>query len=581
METGEPESEGTPTTLGKVKDLGKYRVVAELARGGMGVVYLALVRGPSRFSKVFVLKVLKPELAEQQSFVTMFLDEARLAARLNHPNVVQTLEVGTTDGRPFLAMEYLEGQSLHRIVRRAQRSGTPLPLAFHLTILAATLAGLHHAHELRDYDGAGLEVVHRDVSPHNVLVTYDGQVKVVDFGIAKAADSSSETRTGVLKGKVSYMAPEQTRGDAVDRRADLFAVGVMLWEAVTGRRLWLGKSDVAVLHERLTVPVPRPSAVKPGVPPALERLVMRAMASSPGDRHPTADAMRAELESFMRGAGMALTPFAELGAFVSQTFAEARALTQSLVEAQLRALQRAGSGEHASLDLVALPPAAGRGTPSGPLSRVSGTMSLAWREDSQVATIHATADEIAAAGRRAKRHPVAWTAAILVAAAAAAGAIASVTSGKRGTAAEASADPPPTVDTAHAPAPPMLRAPRPELVRIAIETTPRDACVYLDDARLAENPAHLARDDRPHTLRVEAQGFAPHTTTLRADADATLRITLERPARYYASARATAPVRADGHDTAPPPSPAAASPGEASRKPQREIETVNPYAAEP
>lgn len=177
--------------------IGKYHLLATLGRGGMAEVFLAVIQGPAGFSKLVVLKELRPELSSEPEFLSMFLDEARLAARLQHPNVVQTNEVGHEGSRHFIAMEYLDGQPLSRVLSR-MRGQLPLPL--HLRVLSETLAALHYAHELRDFDGTPLAVVHRDVTPHNVFVTYDGEVKLVDFGIAKATDSSTETRTGVLKG---------------------------------------------------------------------------------------------------------------------------------------------------------------------------------------------------------------------------------------------------------------------------------------------------------------------------------------------------------------------------------------------
>src|SRR6478609_2122263 len=206
--------------------LGRYRLIAEIGRGGMAEVYLALLEGDLGFNKLLVLKRIRPELAEDPEMMAMFLDEARLSARLHHANVVETHEVAQEDGHTFMVMEYLEGQSLHRILHRLRRHGG-LPKAMHFQILADMLAGLHHAHELSDWDETPLGVVHRDVTPQNVFVTYDGRVKVVDFGIAKVRGASSETRAGVVKGKVAYMAPEQARGEPVDRRTDIFAAGVM------------------------------------------------------------------------------------------------------------------------------------------------------------------------------------------------------------------------------------------------------------------------------------------------------------------------------------------------------------------
>ena len=198
--------------------VGKYRFLVELGSGGMGDVFLAVAQGPKGFNKLQVIKRLRPELAQDPEFLAMFLNEARIAARLNHPNVVQTNEVSEHEDEYFIAMEYLEGRSLYAILKRAISSSPKnappqrMPLAFHLHTLAEACEGLHYAHELRDFDGTPLELVHRDCSPQNIFVTYDGEAKVLDFGIAKAADSATYTRTGVLKGKVPYMAPEQLDG---------------------------------------------------------------------------------------------------------------------------------------------------------------------------------------------------------------------------------------------------------------------------------------------------------------------------------------------------------------------------------
>ena len=240
---------------------GKYQLIAQLGEGGMAQVYLAALAGPrgSGFSKLTVIKRLRASYEEDQEFITMLVDEARIAARLNHPNLVQTHEIGDVDGRYFIAMEYLDGQPYHRIqtrVRaRAKKAGGVDDGIFTkemgYVILLDTLAGLHHAHELADYDGTPLGVVHRDVNPQNLFVTYDGQVKIVDFGIAKAVGRGVETRHGVIKGKLTYMAPEQSVGQHVDRRADLFSVGLLLWEVATGRRRWEDESEGSILRALL------------------------------------------------------------------------------------------------------------------------------------------------------------------------------------------------------------------------------------------------------------------------------------------------------------------------------------------
>ncbi|HEY8076299.1 MAG TPA: serine/threonine-protein kinase, partial [Labilithrix sp.] len=274
---------------------GKYKLIAELGHGGMADVFLAVQAGPlgSGFSKLTVIKRLRPNLAEEPEFISMLVDEARIAARLNHPNVVQTNEVGEADSQYFIAMEYLDGQPFHRVqhrsAQRAKDGSVPLlTKEQQYVIVMDALAGLHHAHELADYDGTPLNIVHRDMTPHNVFVTYDGQVKVVDFGIAKAVGRSSETRQGVVKGKVRYMAPEQAIGQEVDRRADIFAAGVILWEAATGRRMWKDMDDLNIVQALVGGEAPTsPRAFDPNVPEAIDRMCCRALARTAWDRYAT------------------------------------------------------------------------------------------------------------------------------------------------------------------------------------------------------------------------------------------------------------------------------------------------------
>jgi serine/threonine protein kinase len=296
----------SPLPAHKVADVGRYRLIAELARGGMGIVFLALVAGPGGFNKLFCVKVLKGAMAEDRKLVSMFLEEARLAAKLNHPNVVQTIEVGSDDGQHFIAMEYLEGQSLYGIQSRGRRAENPFPLSYHVYVLVHLLEGLEYAHTATDFDGTPLHLVHRDVSPHNVFVTYDGRVKILDFGIAKALGSSNDTNTGMLKGKVAYMAPEQAAGEPLDGRADVFAAGVMLWDAVVGQRMWnRSLNDLQILHALMKGAIPDPREAKPDIDPRLERIILHATAVNAEDRYETAAEMQRDLEAYLDDPGTA------------------------------------------------------------------------------------------------------------------------------------------------------------------------------------------------------------------------------------------------------------------------------------
>jgi eukaryotic-like serine/threonine-protein kinase len=325
----------------QVYALGKYQLFATLGRGGMADVYLAVAVGPAGFNKLVVVKTLRsPDVDASARALEMFLNEARLSARLNHPNVVQTYEVGEEQGTYFIVMEYLEGQPLDRLLKRAQRAGVAVPMAWAARVVADGLQGLHYAHELRDYDGTPLNIIHRDVSPHNLFVAYDGGVKILDFGIAKAATAAGLTATGVLKGKVAYMAPEQANSAKLDRRADIFSMGILLWEAIAGRRLMAGDTPAATLANVLHHNVPPLSQVRPDVDPELEAITMRALAPAPSDRYPSARAMYDELDAYLRRAGDLMRPN-EVGAFVVSLFASTRADMQQNIQAQMAALDSA------------------------------------------------------------------------------------------------------------------------------------------------------------------------------------------------------------------------------------------------
>jgi serine/threonine-protein kinase len=336
-------------------ELGKYRLIAELSRGGMGVVYLAAPQGANGLEKPLVIKELRPEIAEDAPSLEMFLEEARLAARLHHPNIVETFEVGQDQSRHFIAMEYLEGRTLNRFVRRAIHLLGEFPLAMHVRILREVLRGLQYAHALTAPDGKPLGIVHRDVSPQNVFVTFDGRVKIIDFGLAKAADSSLETKSGVIKGKVTYMAPELIAGEKADARSDVFSVGVMLWEALVGKRMWAGKGDLEILSRLVKAEIPSPVAAKPRVPRALSDICMRALAADREKRYPSA----ADLEAALGDSAVGLALDAsenDVAVAMAMLFGEERREMDAQIEAQLDLL-RAGGGAATVPSLV--PPSAG------------------------------------------------------------------------------------------------------------------------------------------------------------------------------------------------------------------------------
>jgi serine/threonine protein kinase len=330
----------------------RYHLVAPIGRGGMAEVLLALMDAGGGLSKVVVLKRIWPDLATDPDFVTMFHDEARLAIRLNHPNVVQTHAVIEEGTNLAIAMEYLHGQPLTTVLNRV--GSGELSLALRLRILVEALAGLHYAHELTDYAGKPLGVVHRDVSPHNVFVTYDGQVKLMDFGVAKTAAAAHRTRPGALKGKLVYMAPEHFRSEPVDRRADVFAVGVMLWELLAERRLWHGMAEAHIVH-RLAAGVAMP-ALPPDIcrPPVLDAICARALAVDPAERYPTAAELEVDLQAVLVGA--ADSHARTLGRLVSHVFAGARAERDALIARALHEGTPLDSRLHWTKEIDALLP---------------------------------------------------------------------------------------------------------------------------------------------------------------------------------------------------------------------------------
>jgi serine/threonine-protein kinase len=279
------------------RSIGRYVLFREVAHGGMATVHLGRLRGPAGFSRTVAIKRLHPQFARDPEFVSMFLDEARLAARVQHPNVVSVLDVVAAEGELFLVMDYVHGESFARLLTAAQAGGAPVLPRLVTAIATNVLDGLHAAHEARNERGDPLNIVHRDVSPQNVMVGADGVARVLDFGIAKAsARANATTRDGQLKGKVPYMAPEQITGDAIDRRTDVYSASVMLWEALTGRRLFPQNDAITIARMVLDREHAPPSTVTPGVPPELDAIVLKGLARDPEHRWATAHEMAAALE---------------------------------------------------------------------------------------------------------------------------------------------------------------------------------------------------------------------------------------------------------------------------------------------
>ena len=292
---------------------GKYSLYERIGRGGMAEVFKGRIQGPAGFERTFVVKRILPHLSDDQSFITMFVEEAKMSARLNHPNIVHIFELGAVEGEYFISMEYIRGHDLSETMRGIWKTmGPPRPelVAY---IGREACRGLAYAHGLTDDAGRPLGMIHRDISPSNVMLSYEGAVKLLDFGIAKAlGDTAEATRSGTMKGKYAYMAPEQTDGDNIDHRADIFSCGIVLHEVLTGRRLFKGQNDVQTIERVRRCDVPPPSLQNPAVPPALDAVVLRALARNPHARWQSAADMADALDDVVHAARFQPTHLAQL-----------------------------------------------------------------------------------------------------------------------------------------------------------------------------------------------------------------------------------------------------------------------------
>ena len=290
----EPQKAKTGSTR-----FGKYTLIDRIAVGGMAEIFLARQAGLEGFEKTIVIKRIRPHLSKQASFVKMFLNEAKLAAQLNHPNIVQIYDLGKISESYFIAMEYIFGRDMRRIIPKADSMGIPFPMVYALKIASSVCEGLYYAHQKVDLYGNPLNIVHRDVTPENIFVSFDGTVKVLDFGIAKAANQIEQTRAGEIKGKLSYMSPEQCMGKPLDCRSDLFSLGTVLYEWLTGFKLFTGDSEVAILKSITEGKIYAPSYFKADIPEAVEAILMRALEKDRERRYQTAWDMQYDLDQFL------------------------------------------------------------------------------------------------------------------------------------------------------------------------------------------------------------------------------------------------------------------------------------------
>jgi serine/threonine-protein kinase len=327
---------------------GKYTLLRRIAKGGMAELYLAVHRSMAGFEKLVVIKRILPLLNAESEFIGMLIHEARIAATLSHPNIVQIYDVGEIDGTFYIAMEHVPGEDLRAIQRQLAATRSRLPLEHAISIAVGLCSGLAYAHDKRDLAGQPLHIVHRDISPHNVIVTFSGDVKLIDFGVAKSRlRLGDHTRSGNLKGKISYMSPEQAVGQPIDHRSDVFAVGTTLYELTTGRRPFVGKTDFDTLRLVGAATFERPSRITPGYPPELEAIVLRAMAHDPRNRYQNARQLERDLAAFAHGARLPTSQVA-LADFMHDLFGD-RLREQEELLAKAKALADSTLGERPPL----------------------------------------------------------------------------------------------------------------------------------------------------------------------------------------------------------------------------------------
>jgi eukaryotic-like serine/threonine-protein kinase len=333
-----------------------YEILAKLAMGGMAEIFLARGASAAGVERYVVLKRVLRHKANDEAFMSMFLDEARLAAQLQHANIAQVYDIGKLGDSYFFTMEYVHGETVRNLLQRSYGLRRPIPISAVLPIIAGAAAGLHHAHERKGYDGKHLGIVHRDVSPSNLMISYEGTVKVVDFGVAKAAHRDTETRSGTVKGKITYMSPEQCRGHDLDRRSDLFALGIVMWEMLTTERLFRRASDFENMQAIVSEEVAPPSKLRPDVPPEVDRIVMKLLAKSPADRYQTADELHEAIEAVAVATGTSLAT-ASLGRFMRELFGQR---PEPWIELQLQEAQpeQTVTNEPLASEITVTPPGA-------------------------------------------------------------------------------------------------------------------------------------------------------------------------------------------------------------------------------
>lgn len=506
-------------------------MVTELGAGGTADVFLAIFDEPAGGPTLCVLKTPRRGLGNNDELMRMFRRESRLAARLRHPNIVEVLEIVEDHGQTVLAMEFLEGASLREFQRALQQTGQSVSLREQVRILQEVCYGLHYCHELRDLDGSVMEIVHRDVSPHNIFLTFDNRVKLLDFGIAKLSGAERDTETGFVKGKLRYMAPEHMMGSEVDRRADVYAVGVLLWEAIAGRPMWEDMNDAVLMQRTVHGDLPEPEPLVEGCPPALVEITRQALALDPAERFPSCEALAEALDAVFPELPVAGETFGEITGVL---FAERRQRLHEQVQAALGISRRSATG----------PIEWHKSTPN------AGTLTVGRRTRTEVPAARRSTTLIAGmALGSALLASVAWF-------------------GLQQTQRHELESMRPTM-AGLAPRPvdaPLLGLPEAESseVHVAIEVEPEQAELHLDGQVLAP-PYELTvpRDTREHLLIIRADGYVGLERTVVFDRDFRMSVRLDREPRAQPSAapvRKSRPSRSKAEERPEPPPAAVETP---------------------
>ncbi|MGE3458148.1 MAG: serine/threonine protein kinase [Kofleriaceae bacterium] len=532
------ESETAPPAfVGVGGSLGKYQLISRLAIGGMAEIFIARATGIEGFEKLVVLKRILPQFAGDSHFIRMFLREARLAATLHHQNIAQVYDIGRVGGTYFFTMEYIHGVDLRHLLRASQPHG-PAPLAETLSIIVGAAAGLHHAHDKRNGTGEPLGLVHRDVSPSNVLVGYDGSVKVVDFGIATATAVRDETRPGTIKGKITYMSPEQCQGRPLDRRSDIFALGIILYELSTGQYLFSGDGDLQVMRKIVDEDIPPPSSRHADYPPELERIVMRALRRDPDERYATAQDLQLDLEELAAERRLKLSSIG-LARYLERMFGN-----------DLEAWRKAQSAGISLIDYVTSS-SAGRATTAETVSNeivVESLLDESPEADAAMAETPALGNTIPPVLRRSRNKSAVRSRVAVIGITAALAAVAGV--GLIVTREDSSPPPaatssakPPIAAPASEPVEQSTTVPSaPSQVHVRLMGLPERARVLLDGERVQTNPIVMDRSVTSRRVSVFAAGYAEKTLEFVPSGDLTLAIELApNPPRN--SKRASPPTR--------------------------------------